>query len=153
MAKTAERTDPKLWEEVKAEVKQGSKGGDAGEWSASKARLAVHEYKKRGGRYSGKTGGATDERYPSQEVRAAARAGEEYHAEAEAKTEATGQSEQVARRREAIAIAAARHHGSRAPAAAPNKADLLRQAKMLEIEGRSRMTKEDLAKAIRYAKH
>jgi hypothetical protein len=153
MAKTAERTDPKLWEEVKAEVKQGSKGGEAGEWSASKARLAVQEYKKRGGRYRGKTGGDADARYQPQDVRTAARPGEEYRAEAEAKSEAGGQSEQVARRRDAIAIAAARHHGGRTPAAAPNKADLLRQAKMLEIEGRSRMTKEDLAKAIRYAKH
>jgi hypothetical protein len=153
MGKTAERTDPELWEEVKAEVKQGSKGGEAGEWSASKAQLAVQEYKKRGGRYRGKAGGDADERYQAQDVRAAARPGEEYHAEAEAKSEAAGQSEQAARRREAIAITATRHRGSRAPAAVPNKADLLRQAKMLEIEGRSRMTKEDLAQAIRYAKH
>lgn len=152
MGKTAERTDPELWEEVKAEVKQGSKGGEAGEWSASKAQLAVQEYKKRGGGYRGKTGSGADQRYQAQEVHAA-RAGEEYRAEAEAKSEAGGQTEQIARRREAIAITAARHHGNRPPAAMPNKADLLRQAKMLEIEGRSRMTKEDLAKAIRYAKH
>lgn len=157
MGKTAERTDPELWEAVKTEVKQGSKGGEAGEWSASKARLAVHEYKKRGGGYRGrtgggrsKTGGGVEARYQAQEVHAAARGGEEYRTETEAKSEAGGES---VRRREAIAISAVRHHGDRPAAVMPSKADLLRQAKMLEIEGRSRMTKEDLAKAIRYAKH
>jgi hypothetical protein len=29
----------------------GSKGGDAGEWSARKAQLLAREYKKRGGGY------------------------------------------------------------------------------------------------------
>src|SRR5215470_11297217 len=54
MSKTAERTHPELWEEVKAEVKQSEKGGKAGEWSARKAQLAVQEYKKRGGGYRGR---------------------------------------------------------------------------------------------------
>ena len=53
MSKAAERTHPELWEEVKAEVKEGEKGGKAGEWSARKAQLAVQEYKKRGGGYRG----------------------------------------------------------------------------------------------------
>ena len=42
MAAVAEKTDPKLWEEVKARVMAGEKGGHAGQWSARKAQLAVH---------------------------------------------------------------------------------------------------------------
>jgi len=84
MTGTAERTNPKLWEEVKTRVANGSKGGKPGQWSARKAQLAVSEYKKRGGGYkgdktadnhlvqwthedwgtkSGKPSGATHERY------------------------------------------------------------------------------------------
>jgi hypothetical protein len=51
---TAARTDPKLWNRIVAKVKRGSKGGDAGEWSARKAQLATAEYKKAGGGYEGK---------------------------------------------------------------------------------------------------
>ena len=54
MAKTAEKTDPALWEKVKNEITKGDKGGDPGEWSARKAQLAVQEYKARGGGYKGR---------------------------------------------------------------------------------------------------
>ena len=47
------RTNEKLWKRIVAEVKAGSKGGDAGEWSARKAQLATARYKKAGGGYSG----------------------------------------------------------------------------------------------------
>ncbi len=50
---SAMRTDPELWEEVKAEVTRGSKGGKPGQWSARKAQLAVALYKARGGDYYG----------------------------------------------------------------------------------------------------
>jgi hypothetical protein len=53
MAGTARRTDPELWEAVKAEVTAGEKGGHAGQWSARKAQFAVQEYKRRGGGYEG----------------------------------------------------------------------------------------------------
>lgn len=53
MTTQAERTDPDLWEAVKADVTACDKGGDAGEWSARKAQLAVADYKKRGGGYIG----------------------------------------------------------------------------------------------------
>ena len=53
MATTAEKTDPALWEKVKAEVTAGAKGGEAGQWSARKAQLAVREYKAAGGGYKG----------------------------------------------------------------------------------------------------
>lgn len=44
-----ERTDPALWERVKAEVLKKL----GGKWSARAAQLAVLEYKKRGGGYKG----------------------------------------------------------------------------------------------------
>lgn len=54
MAATAKRTDEKLWDEVKAEITAGDKGGEPDEWSARKAQMAVQLYKKRGGGYVGK---------------------------------------------------------------------------------------------------
>ena len=51
---TAVKTKPSLWKRIVANVKAGSKGGDAGEWSARKAQLAVALYKKSGGGYQGK---------------------------------------------------------------------------------------------------
>lgn len=53
MASTAKKTDPKLWEKVKAEITRGDKGGEKGQWSARKAQMAVQEYKRRGGKYVG----------------------------------------------------------------------------------------------------
>lgn len=54
MAAIAKRDNEQLWEEVKAEVTAGDKGGEAGEWSARKAQLAVKLYKERGGGYVGR---------------------------------------------------------------------------------------------------
>lgn len=53
MVATAEKTDPVLWEKVKAEVTANGKGGEPGQWSARKAQLAVHDYKAAGGGYKG----------------------------------------------------------------------------------------------------
>ena len=53
MSKSARRSDPKLWEQVKAEITASDRGGRSGQWSARKAQLAVQEYKRRGGRYVG----------------------------------------------------------------------------------------------------
>ena len=53
MSETAEKTDPALWERVKAEVTAGAKGGKPGQWSARKAQMAVLEYQHRGGGYVG----------------------------------------------------------------------------------------------------
>lgn len=53
MSKTADKSDPKLWEKVKKEVTDGDKGGHPGQWSARKAQMAVQEYKKQGGDYEG----------------------------------------------------------------------------------------------------
>jgi hypothetical protein len=50
---TAKKTNPTLWNKVVSDVKSSSKGGDAGEWSARKAQLAVQKYKASGGGYEG----------------------------------------------------------------------------------------------------
>ncbi len=50
---TATKSNPGLWKRIVSRVKSGSKGGDSGEWSARKAQIAVREYKKAGGGYSG----------------------------------------------------------------------------------------------------
>src|SRR4051794_11592901 len=52
-SKVAKKADPALWERVKAEITEGDKGGHAGQWSARKAQLASHEYKRRSGTYEG----------------------------------------------------------------------------------------------------
>ena len=51
---TAIKKNPGLWKRIVASVKAGSKGGDANEWSARKAQMAVALYKKSGGGYQGK---------------------------------------------------------------------------------------------------
>lgn len=50
-----QRTNPKLWEQVKQHILHEEIGGTkAGQWSARKALLAVREYKEKGGKYIGK---------------------------------------------------------------------------------------------------
>lgn len=44
-------TKPELREKLYKKIKRGSKGGDAGEWSARKAQLLAKEYKEQGGGY------------------------------------------------------------------------------------------------------
>jgi len=46
-------THPRLWEQIKAEVTAGNRGGKPGQWSARKAQLAVLLYKQAGGGYIG----------------------------------------------------------------------------------------------------
>lgn len=47
------RTDPELWQKIQKKWKNGSKGGESGQWNARKAQLAVQEYKRKGGDYIG----------------------------------------------------------------------------------------------------
>jgi len=44
-------TKPELRKKIYDKIKRGSKGGDAGEWSARKAQLLAKEYEKQGGGY------------------------------------------------------------------------------------------------------
>lgn len=163
MAGTAKKDDPKLWEKVKDEVTAGDKGGDKGEWSARKAQLAVAEYKKRGGGYvgtksadnhlaewtdeewgtkSGKRSKDSGERYLPKKAREALT--EEEYARTTAKKRAdTKKGEQFSAQPADVAKKAAR-----ARKGEPTKADLMKQARRQGIEGRSKMTKGELEKAL-----
>lgn len=44
-------TKPEMRKALFNKIKSGSKGGDAGEWSARKAQLLAKEYKAKGGGY------------------------------------------------------------------------------------------------------
>lgn len=44
-------TKPTMRKALFERIKAGTKGGDAGEWSARKAQLLANEYKKAGGGY------------------------------------------------------------------------------------------------------
>ena len=44
-------TKPSMRKRLFEKIKAGSKGGDAGEWSARKAQLLAKEYKAAGGGY------------------------------------------------------------------------------------------------------
>lgn len=46
-------TNPDLRERIKNRILAGSKGGNAGQWSARKAQLLAQAYEKAGGGYSG----------------------------------------------------------------------------------------------------
>ena len=50
---TSKKSNPGLWKRIVSSVKSGTKGGNAGQWSARKAQLAVKKYKDAGGGYSG----------------------------------------------------------------------------------------------------
>ena len=53
MSSVAKKSNPGLWKKIVSEVKSGTKGGNAGQWSARKAQIAVARYKKAGGGYKG----------------------------------------------------------------------------------------------------
>ncbi len=44
-------TKPTMRKSLFEKIKRGTKGGNAGQWSARKAQLLAREYKKRGGGY------------------------------------------------------------------------------------------------------
>lgn len=162
MSGTAEKTDPKLWEQVKAEITAGAKGGKKGQWSARKAQMAVTEYKKRGGGYegqrdednslhqwteeawdtkSGKKSGDTGERYLPKDAREAL-SDEEYKRTTAKKRADTRKGKQFSAQPKDVADKAARARDHR------TKAELYAEAKTRDIPGRSTMTKAQLADAL-----
>lgn len=162
MSETAEKSDPALWEKVKEEVTAGPKGGKKGQWSARKAQLAVAEYQKRGGGYtgardgdnalhkwteeewdtkSGKRSGDTGERYLPKKARAAL-SDEDYARTTARKRADTRKGRQFSAQPDDIAdkTAAARDHRTRA--------DLYAEARKRGIAGRSGMNKAQLREAL-----
>ena len=164
----AKRTDPALWEEIKAQVTAGDKGGEPGQWSARKAQFAVQEYKKRGGGYdddgprqedtslhqwteedwgtrSGEESGETGERYLPKRVRMLLTEDEYARSTAEKRRDSR-HGEQFSDQPDDVRekIAHIKEHG-------PTKAMLDERARELDIEGRSSMSKEELLDAIEAA--
>lgn len=179
MAGTAERTDPKLWDKVKAKVTRGSKGGEPNEWSARKAQLAVAEYKRRGGGYkgrktgdnhlvqwthekwgtkSGKPSGETHERYLPKKAREKlsdseyTRTTAKKRADTAAGKQFSRQPRDVARK---VAPTRAPHRAAGDRKAGGHGADgatktaLMAEARRRGVPGRSRMSKDELARALR----
>ena len=166
MSRTAEKTDPELWERVKAEVTQGAKGGQPGQWSARKAQLAVQQYKRAGGGYrgaktrdnhllewerqdwntkSGRRSRETGERYLPRKAREDLSEAEYRRTSAKKRTD-TAEGKQFSPQPPDIARKAAR---ARRASDAPTRAELLDQARRAGVAGRSRMRKAELLRALR----
>ncbi len=175
MSKTAQKTNPQLWEKVKSEVTRSGKGGEPGQWSARKAQLAVQEYKKRGGGYvggksddnqlkrwtqedwgtkSGRNSRDSGERYLPKKARAVLSDAE--YAKTSAKKRAdTKKGKQFSAQPEDVAKKTARNRSTgKSPARSKrpqSRDELLTQARHLDIAGRSTMLKAELEKAVRLA--
>ncbi|HEY8382540.1 MAG TPA: hypothetical protein VIL09_10360 [Microvirga sp.] len=173
MAATAKKTDPKLWERVKAKITKGTKGGDAGEWSARKAQMAVQEYKAKGGGYegrktadnhlsqwqqeewgtkSGKKSKDTGERYLPKKARKTL-SDSEYKRTSDKKRADTRAGKQFSKQPRDVAkkAAGARKCSTRSASRGPEltKAQLMDQARKQNVAGRSRMSKAELERALR----
>ncbi|OYD84936.1 DUF5872 domain-containing protein [Azospirillum brasilense] len=166
MASRAERTDPGLWEKIKASIQQGDKGGEPGQWSARKAQMAVQEYKRRGGGYqgpkttdnslkqwteedwgtrSGKPSAETGERYLPRHARDHLSKAD-YQRTSDKKRADTKKGKQFSRQPDDVARKTApfRHRTD----GEWTRAALYEKAKQRNLPGRSRMTKEELQKAL-----
>ncbi len=163
MSETAEKSDPALWDHVKAEVTSEPKGGKPGQWSARKAQMAVAEYKKRGGGYlgakddahnslhqwseeewgtkSGANSGDTGERYLPKDAREAL-TDEEYQRTTAKKRADTKAGKQFSAQPDDVAHKSAKYRDHR------TRAELYEAAKKRDIPGRSKMTKDQLLDAL-----
>ncbi len=173
MGATATRTNPELWERIKAEVTAGDKGGRPGEWSARKAQLAVQAYKKAGGGYAGRKTEDnslvqwTEEEWGTKSGRKSTETGErylpkkarerlspqEYKRSTEKKRRDTRKGKQFSRQPEDVAAKAARYrHTGKADGVSgvsgTTRAELMARARNRGIPGRSRMSKAELERAL-----
>ncbi len=165
MTATADKTDPKLWDEVKKKVTEGDKGGKPGQWSARKAQMATQQYKKEGGGYagektadnhltewtreewgtkSGEQSGKTGERYLPRQARAAL-SDREYERTTKKKQADTRRGKQFSAQPHDVAAKVAH---ARAADAATTRAELAAAAARLGVKGRSKMTKAQLQRAV-----
>lgn len=170
MSAVAEKTKPKLWEKVKKSVTKGDKGGKPGQWSARKAQLATQAYKQEGGGYegeegadnhlaqwgeeewgtkSGKPSGKSGERYLPKKAREHLTSDEYSRTTAKKRADSrkgkqfSAQPSDVARK-----TAQNRETGHTAPGKVPTKAELMAKARAKNVAGRSKMTREQLERAV-----
>jgi hypothetical protein len=163
MTKTAQKSDPKLWEKVKANVTKGSRGGKPGQWSARKGQLATHEYQEAGGGYvggkaednslqqwtdedwgtkSGAESGKSGERYLPKKAREHL-SDAEYKRTSDKKRRDTKKGRQFSAQPKDVARKTAQDRGS-----GKTKSALYDEAKRRKIPGRSSMSKAELEKAL-----
>jgi hypothetical protein len=170
MSKTAEKTDPALWERVKEQVTASSKGGKPGQWSARKAQLAVQRYKAQGGGYkgkkpddnhlqqwqdedwgtrSGKKSGETGERYLPKKAREELTAAE-YRRTSAKKRADTRKGKPFSKQPKDVATKTAKHRKTDPDdGSARTRAELYELAKERKLPGRSKMSKSELEAALR----
>ncbi|RIJ34281.1 hypothetical protein [Pontibacter oryzae] len=166
-------TKPKLREKIKAELKQSEKGGKKGQWSARKSQLLVQEYEKQGGGYKGEKDEEaksltewTDQDWQTKEGKADARKGnktsrylpkevwealspEEKKKAEKAKVKGSKKGEQHIAYTPAVKRAMQQVKKEHS---APTKADLMKEARKLDIKGRSKMNKAELEQAVKAEK-
>jgi Family of unknown function (DUF5872) len=169
MSGKVERTDPELWERVKRDVTHSDRGGKPDQWSARKAQLAVQEYRRRGGGYRGRKPEATsleqwtEEEWGTRSGRKSLESGErylpkaareelsdeEYRATSRKKRRDLRRGKQHSRQPPSIAEKTAKHrHDGTGQRRETTKADLYEEAKRRDLRGRSRMSKDELARAL-----
>jgi hypothetical protein len=172
MAKTAKKTDPELWEKIKTKVKEGSKGGKPGQWSARKAQLAVQRYEKKGGGFegqkpddtslgrwqdeewgtrSGEKSGETGERYLPKEAREGL-TDEEYKMTSDKKRSDTRKGKQFSGQPEKVKKKVSRTRrkarAEKKAAEEKTKGELHDEATEAGVEGPSSMSKDGLKKSV-----
>jgi hypothetical protein len=171
MSAVAEKTDPKLWEKVKAEVTKGDKGGKPGQWSARKAQMASHEYQAAGGGYkgkktadnhleqwqeedwgtkSGRKSSETGERYLPEKAREHL-TDAEYKRTTAKKRADSRQGKQFSAQPKDVAAKTAKDRKTGHAATnegGTTKAALMEKARAKNVPGRSRMSKDELEKAL-----
>lgn len=163
MAETAKRTDPKLWDAVKAEVTKAGKGGKPGQWSARKAQVAVAEYKREGGGYEGPKAADNHlvqwerEEWATKSGHRSADTGERYLPKAAREVLTDADYKRTTAKKRADAREGKQHSAQPRDVAAKaatarrtteTKVALMEQARSRRIAGRSRMSKAQLAAAL-----
>jgi len=170
MSASAEKTDPKLWDKVKAQVTESDKGGKPGQWSARKAQAATKAYKEAGGGYKGKKSDDnhlkqwTEEEWDTKSGHKSGETGERYlpkkareelsdkeYADSTAKKRADSKKgKQFSKQPKAAAekSAKARKESPKSDKTEPTKAELMKKAKAQDISGRSKMSKAELERAV-----
>jgi Family of unknown function (DUF5872) len=163
MAATAQRTDPALWDRIKAEVTAGDKGGHAGEWSARKAQMAVQRYKAEGGSYKGRKDPHnhlaewTHEEWGTKSGAKSGDTGERYLPEAAREALTDKEYARTTAKKRADTAAGHQHSAQPGEVAAKTadarleglpRAELLHRAAKHGIAGRSRMRKAELVRAL-----
>lgn len=168
MSASAEKSDPKLWDKVKTEVTESDKGGKPGQWSARKAQAATKAYKEAGGGYkgaksednhlkqwtdeawdtkSGKASGETGERYLPKKAREAVTDGE-YERSSDKKRADTAKGKQFSKQPQDVAEKTAAARKTSRSGSESTKAELMKKAQAKKIPGRSKMSKDELEKAL-----